>query len=185
MLRSAVTPMKLKRVLTLGVVGAALAAWLAAASTTGNRPITGNSVRHTTPVEMRGAELSAEIARLRERLHPTAAPQAPVRNLFEFSRTAPGRRAAAAPRPAVTDEPAPPPAARPVPLAASFRLVGIAEDAGPDGPIRTAIISGSGQLFFAKAGDRVAERYEVARISGDAAELVDLNDHSALTLALK
>ena len=185
MLRSSLTPMKLKRVLTLGVVGAALAAWFAAASTTGHRPITDNSVRKTTPVEMRGAELSAEIARLRERLHPTAALQAPIRNLFEFSRTAPGRRAAAASRPAVTDEPAPPLAAPLAPPAASLRLVGIAEDAGPDGPIRTAIISGFGRLFFAKTGERVAERYEVARISGEAAELIDLNDHSALTLALK
>ena len=180
-LRSALTPMKLKRTLALGVVGAALVAWFAAASTTGNRPVTHQSVPQTTRVEMRGAELAAEIARLRERLHPTAAPQAPVRNLFEFSRTAAFRRPAADSRPAVTDEPVPPPA----PAPPTLRLVGIAEDAGPDGPVRTAIISGFGRLFFAKPGERVTDRYEVARISGEAAELKDLGDNSSITLVLK
>lgn len=183
MLPSLLTPMKLKRTITLGVVGAALAAWLAAASTTGRRTIQSNPVLTPTPVEIRGAELAAEIARLRERLRPTASPQAPVRNLFEFSRTAPlGARAAADPRPAVSDEPVPSPAAAaPSPL----RLVGIAEDAGPDGPVRTAIISGFGRLFFAKPGEHVTDRYEVARISGEAAELRDLGDHTSITLVLK
>jgi hypothetical protein len=173
--------MKLKRTLALGVVGAALAAWFAAASTTGTRPIADNPVRRVTPAELHGADLASEIARLRERLHPTSAPHAPVRNLFEFSRTAP-RRPAADSRPAVTEEHLPPPAA---PAPSSFRLVGIAEDAGPDGPVRTAIISGFGQLFFAKPGERVTDRFEVARISGEAAELRDLLDNSSITLALK
>ena len=181
MLRSGLTPMKLKRTLALGVVGAALAAWFAAASTTGSRRISKIAVGKTTPVEMRGAELAAEIARLRERLHPTSVPQAPGRNLFEFSRTAPGRSAAVA-RPEVTEQHAAPPAAPTLP---PLKLVGIAEDTGPDGPIRTAIISGFGRLFFAKPGERVAERYDVVRISGDAAELTDLEDNSSITLVLK
>jgi hypothetical protein len=174
--------MKLKRTVMLGVVGAALAAWFAAASTTGNRSVSHNSVLRTTPVEMRGAELAAEIAKLRERLHPTAAPQPPVRNLFEFSRMARGRRPAADPRPAVIDEPAPPPAPPALP---PLRLVGIAEDVGPDGPVRTAIISGFGRLFFAKPGEHVTDRFEVTRISGEAAELRDVGDSSTLTLVLK
>ena len=81
--------MKLKRTLTLGVVGAALIAWFAAASTTGNRPLIQSPVRTTTPVEKRGAELAREIARLREHLHPTAAPQVPL-----VRRTVPARRTA-------------------------------------------------------------------------------------------
>lgn len=175
--------MQLKRTITLGVVGAALAAWFAAASTTGRRPVQHNPVLTPTPVEMRGAELAAEIARLRERLRPTASPQAPVRNLFEFSRTAPlGARAAADPRSAVSHEPVPPPAA---PAPPPLRLVGIAEDAGPDGPVRTAIISGFGRLFFGKPGERVTDRYEIARISGEAAELRDLADNTSITLVLK
>ena len=66
-----------------------------------------------------------------------------------------------------------------------LKLVGIAEDTGPDGAVRTAIISSSGQLFLVKPGERVTDRYQVARISGEAAELIDLNDNSTLTIVLK
>jgi hypothetical protein len=81
----------------------------------------------------------------------------------------------------VTDEPA----AAPARVAPPLRLVGIAEDEGADGAVRTAIISAGGQLIFAKLGERVMERYEIARISGEAAELHDLEDNSTLTLVLK
>lgn len=46
--------------------------------------------------------------------------------------------------------------------------------------MRTAIISGLGQLFFAKVGDRVAGRYEVTAIGVDIVELKDLNDATRL-----
>lgn len=172
--------MNVKRIVALGIAGGALAAWLAAASTTGRRPSPDTLVRPTTRVEIRGAELAAEIARLRERLHPTIAPLATARNLFAFSRANPGRAAVAAPSTvAVTENPIP--VSAPPPL----KLVGIAEDTGPDGSIRTAIISASGQLFFAKAGERVTERYQVAKISDEAAEIRDLDDNSTFTLVLK
>src|SRR5262245_33355381 len=120
--------MKVKRILALGVAAGAIAAWWASASTTSQPPRTDNFVRKTTPVELRGEELAAEIARLRERLHPNVAPQAPRRNLFEFSaRTAPGRTAASAPAAAPVE------IAAPVITAPPLKLVGIAEDAGPDG----------------------------------------------------
>ena len=61
----------------------------------------------------------------------------------------------------------------------------MAEDAGSDGPVRTAIISGHGQLFIVKEGEAVTARYQVAKISGDAAELTDLGDNSTITLVLK
>jgi hypothetical protein len=173
--------MNASRIVLIGVAAGALAAWWAAASTASRRPIASPVRRTTTAVEIRGAELAAEITRLRERLRPTTAPQAPSRNLFEFSRSTPRRSevAAAPARTTVTDTP-PPAAARP-----ALRLVGIAEDTGPDGVLRTAIISLAGQLFFAKPGDPVTDRYQVARISGDAAELTDLHDRSTLTLVLK
>ena len=38
--------------------------------------------------------------------------------------------------------------------AAVLKLVGLAEDAGPDGPVRTAIISGSGELFLVEGRRR-------------------------------
>src|ERR1700694_3859510 len=85
-LRSDESPMNVKRVLALGVVGAALIAWFAAASTTGNRRVVEPVARNSAAVELRGAELAAEITRLRERLRPTATTQSPRRNLFEFSR---------------------------------------------------------------------------------------------------
>src|SRR4051812_36864360 len=127
MLRSGHIPMNVKRIAVLGVVGGATVAWFAAASTTGRRTTIDAPIRKTMPVELRGAELAAEIARLHERLRPGAVPQLPARNLFEFSRRAPARVAPPAPTPVVTQPivaPALPPA---------VKLIGIAEDAGDTG----------------------------------------------------
>jgi hypothetical protein len=66
-----------------------------------------------------------------------------------------------------------------------LKLAGIAEDAGADGPDRTAIISGEGQLFMVKEGDPVAGRYRVARISSDAVELSDVNAGIVRRLVMK
>jgi len=173
--------MNVKRVAAIGAVGGALAVWLAAASTMLTQPVVETQERKTTAVELRGAALAAEITRLHERLRPTAAPQLPSRNLFEFSGKAP---ATAAPpvRRDLPDAEAP----RPVPAAPPpLKLVGMAEDPGPDGPVRTAIISGFGQLFIVTEGERVTARYQVARISGEAAEIRDLGDNSTITLVLK
>src|SRR5262245_3159255 len=166
--------MKVKRILALGVAAGAIAAWWASASTPVRPLSTDNFVRKTTAVEMRGEELAAEIARLRERLHPTIVPQAPSRNLFEFSKRTPAARHGAN-APVATFAETPTPVITPPPL----KLVGIAEDPGPDGAIRTAIISSSsGQLFFGKLNDRLADRYQIAKISSDAAEVTDLSDNS-------
>ena len=173
--------MNVKRVAAICAVGGALAVWLAAASTMLTQPVVNTLERKTTAVELRGAALAAEITRLHERLRPTAAPQLPSRNLFEFSRTARARAASPAPRDLPEAEgPRPAPAAPP-----PLRLVGMAEDAGPEGPVRTAIISGFGQLFIVKEGERVTARYQVAKISGEAAEIRDLADNSTITLVLK
>ena len=170
-----------KRTATIGVIGGALAVWLAGAATS-NRRVVDTTIATPTPIELRGAELADEIARLRERLHPVAEPQQPARNLFQFS----SRTAAASSRvdrqaPAVSEAPAPLPA----PAAPPLTLVGIAEDPGQDGPVRTAIISGLGQLFFVKEGDSVAGRFRVQRLSGEVAELTDLADSTIHRLALK
>jgi hypothetical protein len=172
--------MNVKRIAMLGVAGGALAAWLASASTTGRPRIMPAAPHASSAVELRGAELAAEIARLRERLHPTTTPQA-GRNLFEFSSRASAVRASAATPSTPMPTENPPPVFAPPPLT----LVGIAEDSGPDGAIRTAIISGLGQLFFAKVGERVNERFQVTRISPDAAELIDTDSNASFTLALR
>jgi hypothetical protein len=123
-------------------------------------------------VDARGADLAAEIARLHERLHPTAVPQQPARNLFEFTLNASPTPAPAAGVGAVAPAPAVQPAGTPEP---AFALIGVAEDAG----VRTAIISGQGQLFMVKEGDLVAERYRVTHVGADA---VDLDPSLHLTL---
>jgi hypothetical protein len=172
--------MKWKRIATIGVVGGVLAVWLAGAATS-NRRVVDTTIAKPTPIELQGAALADEIARLRERLHPVVEPQHPARNLFQFS-----SRAAA---PSSRVEPALPaigePPAERAPAPPPLKLVGIAEDPGPDGPIRTAIISGMGQIFFVKEGDSIAGRFRVQRLSGEVAELSDLVDSTTHRLALK
>ena len=171
--------MNLKRVGPFGV-GVALAAWLATAATSDTRQAV-QPVAVTTPrIDMRGAALDSEIARLHEQLRPSTAPRQPGRNLFTFA-----PKPIARPAPSATTQ-APPTetvAARPLPPA--LKLSGIAEDVAPGGVVRTAIISGFGQLFFAKEGDTVTDRYRVVRISSEVVELSDLVDATAIRLALK
>jgi hypothetical protein len=173
--------MNLKRTATIGVVGGALAAWLASAATS-SRSIPPPIVVRTPSIDLSGAELADEIARLHERLRPTTTPNQPGRNLFSFRA---GRARTAAPE-AVAPPSAPPAIIEaPRPALPPLKLAGIAEDEGPDGPIRTAIISGDGQLFMVKEGDAVTLRYRVAKISSDVVELTDLTDSSVRRLALR
>jgi hypothetical protein len=80
------------------------------------------------------------------------------------------------------------PLSEPDVLRPTLTLAGIAEDPGPEGTVRTAIISGSGQLFLAKQGDAVADRgstYRVEQIFEQSVELTDLNGGATLRLTLK
>ena len=170
--------MNMKRTATMAVVGGALLAWLAGAATS-NRAPAAVRVFGPAPIEIRGAELASEVARLHERLRPVASPRDPGRNLFVFH-AVPVRPAPVAPVPAPALS-----EARPAIVQPSLKLSGIAEDAGPDGPVRIAFIAGEGQLFMVKEGDRIASRYRVNRISADVVELTDLADNSARRLAMK
>ena len=169
--------MSFKRTAAIAVIGGALIAWLAGAATS-NRPLPPLPPTIKTPIEARGAALDDEIARLHERLRPSASPRLPTRNLFAYRAAA---HAAPLPpaRPAVADAP---PAAPSLP---SLKLAGIGEDEGPDGPVRIAFISGEGQLFMVKEGEMVTPRYRVARISADVVELQDVDDKSTRRLALR
>jgi hypothetical protein len=169
--------MNLKRTATIVVVGGVLAAWVGNAMTPVGRAPVSSSVAVARPLDARGVDLAKEIARLHDRLRPETAPSAPGRNLFEFKTT----RAAVVAAPPVAAV-APPVAitAPQVPLT----LSGIAEDAGADGIVRTAIISGAGQLFLAKQGDPVAPHYTVATITADGVDLQDA-DGSVRHLSLK
>jgi hypothetical protein len=173
--------MHIRRTATIVVVGAALAAWLAAAATSGNRDAIDPILLKPQIVDTRGEALAAEIARLHDRLRPAAVPRQPSRNLFSYAARPPHQALALPPppQPALTEAPA---AVRPVPPA--LKLSGIAEDTTPDGIVRTAIISGSGQLFLVKEGENVTSRFRVAKISSDVVELSDLTDGTVLRLAL-
>ncbi|HWW82105.1 MAG TPA: hypothetical protein VNZ26_00805 [Vicinamibacterales bacterium] len=187
MLRFPVTPMNVKRTVTIALVGGALAAWLAGAATS-NRDLTPPPTVDTHPIEMKGAALASEIARLHERLRPEVSPRESPRNLFAFRAAAPKPvPVPAAPKAALSE--AIPPALPPQP---ALKLVGIAEDTSgaPDDAdgqksVRTAIIAGEGQLFLVKEGESVTTRYRVAKISADVVELTDLGIGATRRLALK
>ncbi len=174
--------MNLRRTTTIVVVGAALAAWLAGAATS-NHAIPSVPVHQPASIEKRGAELAGEIERLHERLAPSTAPSNPGRNLFTFHASA--ARTAAAPI-AVTPRPAPISGLALASLSQPpLKLSGMAEDEGPDGPVRIAFIAGEGQLFMVKEGDLVTPRYRVTKISTDVVELADVVDNTTRRLALR
>src|SRR5262249_1211011 len=130
--------MNFKRTATIALVGGALIAWLAGAATS-MHPTSPIARVPPSAVDEQGAALASEIAKLHERLHPPAPPRQPARNLFAYRALA--RPVAPAPvdasRPAISE-------AAPVfaPAQPSLKLAGLAEDDGPDGPIRVAFISG-------------------------------------------
>lgn len=172
--------MHVKRTAAIVIGGGALAAWLAGAATS-NRAVPDPIVPPRARIDARGADLAGEIARLHDRLRPSTTPRAPSRNVFRFSTSPAPQTPEAAPRPALVEAPAPLKASTALPL----RLSGIAEDPGADGPVRTAIIAGDGQLYMVKVGELVTPRYRVTLIGADAVELLDLENETTRRLALK
>jgi hypothetical protein len=172
--------MNVKRTATIVLGGGALAAWWAGAATS-NRELPDPVIVRSAPIDARGAELASEIARLHERLRPTATPRQASRNLFAFHTAAHARLAPAAPPPAAVEAPV----QKPVLALPVFKLAGIAEDPGADGVVRTAIISGEGQVYLVKEGDELTKRYRVAKISAEVVELADQIDGTTRRLALK
>ena len=174
--------MNVTRTLALGLVVAGVAVLVAGAATSGGRRAPLPPPVKTAPLEASGAALEAEIARLHERLRPTPVPQAPARNLFAFRSSR--HRGVSAPDP---PPPAPAPAATSrSPVQPNLKLIGIAEDPGAEGAVvRTAIVSGSGQLHFAKEGEMLTDGYRVAAISVEAVELTDLSTNQPVRLVMR
>ena len=182
-LRSPASPMRLKRIFAFVAIAGGLAALATSAATTGRRrvytPVVTPSRNHGA--ELSGAALAQEIHRLRERLRPTTVPQQPLRNLFEYDSSRAARSAA----PLMSESGAsipvsPQPAPRP-----SMELIGIAEESEGDRVVRTAIISGEGELFLVKEGETVTARFRVERISAGVVELSDRENAAPVRLALK
>jgi hypothetical protein len=118
-------------------------------------------------------DIEEATTRLKARIASAPAPRSPERNPFDFERAPAPAAHVAAPVTRATGAP-PLPAGPPPPP--QVTLSGIAERKTGEGLVRTAIINGPGQLYFAKVGDRVAGRYEVSFIGVDIVELKDLND---------
>jgi hypothetical protein len=172
--------MNVKRTAMIGVAGVAVAVWISAATTSNTRTVVPVVPAKATVVDKSGAELAVEVQRLHERLRPSDTP-VHSRDLFRYAANGSASAAvvrAAPPAPTV-QEPAF------APLVAPLKLDGLAEDKGDQGPVRTAIISGFGDIFLVKEGDSVTSRYRVAKISPDAVELTDLTNNTPLRLALR
>ncbi len=67
----------------------------------------------------------------------------------------------------------------------ALQLIGVAEDAAADGVVRTAILSGLGDVFLVKAGDVIGGRFRVDQVAADAVQLTTLSTSSVTTLALR
>jgi hypothetical protein len=159
--------MNVKWTTTVVIVVGALAVWRIAASTPDRAGPARVDLDAPAPVDARGAALAKEIARLHDRAGAGVPPRL-ARNLFHFV-TPPPRPAPVA---LVVNRASDAAAVLPQP---ALTLIGVAEDTAASGVIRTAIISGPGQVYVVKEGERVTSRYLVARISADVVELQDLS----------
>lgn len=161
--------------------GSVLAAWLASAASIGQPvppPIVPPAVR-TSGAESLAEDVQAQAIRLRERLARAPAPRTQPRNPFAF---APAPKPASPPAPPAAESVAPPS----IPAEPALSLIGMAEDRTPDGPVRTAIVTGpAGELFMVRVGDQVSPRYRVRTIGADAVELTDLITGAVRRLALR
>jgi hypothetical protein len=162
---------------------ALLAAWLASAASTAFRrdpPPAAEPRPAVASTEMLAAEIESQAERLRQRLASAPVPKEPARNPFAFRvRDLPP---AAAPVMRPVDAFAAP-AAPPEPALA---LIGVAEDRGANGPVRTAMIADDrNELFMVAVGESLMGRYQVEAIGADAIELKDLSSGSVRRLALR
>lgn len=158
-------------------------AWLAVASGDARRP---RQVRAPSQpgdaavLATIATDVQAQAARLRQRLATAPAPAGPLRNPFAFEapRVRAGHRAQA---PIVAPAEVPVPPAEPV-----LVLIGIAEQAGAAGRVRTAMISnGTDDLLMVAEGQAIGERYRVMTIGADVVELKDVTTGATRRLALQ
>ncbi len=112
-------------------------------------------------------ELTAQGGRLRQHLE-TMPSKLSTRNPFRF-----GGKPVAAPSAAKPVVEAQPAAVAPQPQQPTWRLSGIAEQRVDKTTVRTAVITGEGQLYLVREGDAVAGRYRVSTIDSDAVTLRD------------
>ena len=72
------------------------------------------------------------------------------------------------------------------PTEPTLALIGIAEDQGPSGPTRTAIIADESEsILMVTVGQNVLGRYRVEAIGADAVELTDVATNAVRRLGLR
>ena len=178
--------MTTRRAVTYGGLFCLLAAWLASAASTTFQEYDPaltpeRDVTHASP-DVLANDVQAQAARLRQRLSAAPTQPSPQRNPFLFE---PRSAAPARPAPRRIAEPAiveGPVALPEVPLA----LIGVAEDKGPNGLTRTAIVSDDAEaVFVVTVGQTILDRYRVEAIGADAVELKDVLTNAVRRLALR
>ena len=177
--------MNLRRIAWLGVWSIAVASWFSAASTPDVRPpvVTPGPTPASLDLDRSAAVMQAEVARLHDRLAPSTMPSR-SRDLFHFAAKPVTRPSLKLVEAAQTAE-VPVQAEVPVAPKPALQLIGVAEDESPDGAVRTAIVSGFGDVFLVKAGDTISGRYRVEQVSADAVQLSDSTTATTTTLTLR
>ncbi len=159
--------MKVKQAVAVALSVAAVAAWIGVARWFSARDDEfSRATGRTRVASSNGARLDVEL----ERLAPLRSIRADAirsshRNPFRFNEVRRPPAESDVDRPAI-QSPLPP-------AGLGLKLAGIAESAGAEGPVRTAILSTPGELYLVKVGDRFATRYRVERIGADAVEIQD------------
>lgn len=177
--------MQLRRIAWFGLWSIALASWFSAASTPDVRTPAATPERTTSSrdLDRSAALMQAEVARLHDRLAPSTVPTR-SRDLFHFNAKPvarlPVRVVDAVQTADVVSHVDVPVIPKPL-----LQLIGVAEDTTPDGAVRTAIVSGLGDVFLVKAGDTISGRYRVEVVSADAVQLTDSTTSTTTTLTLR
>lgn len=152
----------------------------AAPQSTANAPVrTQAASRTVAPPQVE--DLGPEAERLARRVEEMASFAAPARDLFRF-RPPPATTKVEVPvtpalslAPITVAAPAPPP----------FVLTGIAEDQQGDVLVRTAIVSGPGDLWLVKAGDTVDGHFQVVAVDADAVDIIRTDTGAAVRLSFR
>lgn len=162
-----------------------LGAWFASAAGVSRSPRT---IRAPGPapdaiaLDGLAADVQAQTGKLRARMASAPAPRAAIRNPFTMSEPPPRIRQARAPEPVVLEAFVPPAAE----LEPALTLIGVAEDRGPKGLVRTAMISGpQSDLLMVTAGQQLLGMYEVVAVGADAVELKHLTSGAVRRLPLR
>jgi hypothetical protein len=179
--------MTVSRTAIYGVGGALLVAYLAAANMPGAPDAASGKSRaqasREPSTDAMAADIRAQADRLHARMKTAPVPETNPRNPFSFGVAESRPPAANVVRAAAVVEPDPVPAIASPPL---LTLMGIAEEALPQGVRRTAIIGGDADaLFMVTEGQAVGDRYKVTKIGADAVELEDLLTKAYRRLALR